>query len=196
MAPTGQDRTEFGVLGTLVRVRDLTRMDLFYRIAVTTLMIPPLRERQGDVAVLSAHFVAHFAARHGLPAKPLSDEALACLQRYAWPGNVRELRNVIESALLMSEGDCIERGDLPPEILGEGMPSEEKTLFIKEGNHSLDGAITLVGAEKSAIMRAIAVHGGNLTRAAADLKIAKSTLYEKLRRYGLDDNIIKRRGKG
>ncbi len=172
------------------------RMDLFYRIAVTTLMIPPLRERQGDVAVLSAHFVAHFAARHGLPAKPLSDEALACLQRYAWPGNVRELRNVIESALLMSEGDCIERGDLPPEILGEGMPSEEKTLFIKEGNHSLDGAITLVGAEKSAIMRAIAVHGGNLTRAAADLKIAKSTLYEKLRRYGLDDNIIKRRGKG
>ena len=74
LAPTGQDRTEFGVLGTLVRVRDLTRMDLFYRIAVTTLMIPPLRERQGDVAVLSAHFVAHFAARHGLPAKPLSDD--------------------------------------------------------------------------------------------------------------------------
>ena len=107
------------------------REDLFYRIAVTTLMIPPLRERQGDVAVLSAHFVAHFAARHGLPAKPLSDEALACLQRYAWPGNVRELRNVIESALLMSEGDCIERGDLPPEILGEGMPSEEKTLSKK-----------------------------------------------------------------
>ena len=60
----------------------------------------------------------------------------------------------------------------------------------------MDGTITLMGAEKSAIMRAIAVHGGNLTRAAADLKIAKSTLYEKLRRYGLDGNIIKRRGKG
>ncbi|WP_260677390.1 sigma-54-dependent Fis family transcriptional regulator [Tepidiphilus olei] len=170
------------------------RMDLFYRIAVTTVMIPPLRERKGDVAVLAAHFVAHFAGRHGLPAKPLSEEALTCLQQYAWPGNVRELRNVIESALLMSEGEWIERDDLPPEIWQGSVPTDEK-LATAEGDRPLEGTITLIGAEKIAIMRAIATHGGNLTRAAADLKIAKSTLYEKVKRYGLGHAVVRTRGK-
>ncbi|MBI5780938.1 MAG: sigma-54-dependent Fis family transcriptional regulator [Rhodocyclales bacterium] len=171
------------------------RMDLFYRIAVTTIVIPPLRQREGDVALLAAHFVKHFAERHGLAVKPLSVSALACLRAYAWPGNVRELRNVIESALLMSEGEAIERSDLAPEIQEGGMPVDQERSELK-GDRSPHETISLVGAEKDAIMRAIAAHGGNLTRAAADLKIAKSTLYEKVRRYGLDDNVMKRRNKG
>src|SRR5262249_2793343 len=93
------------------------RMDLYYRIAVTTLRIPPLRERKADIERLAQHFLARFRAAQGLEPGTLDDDVLQALQAYAWPGNVRELRNLIEGALLMSDGPRITRDALPREFL-------------------------------------------------------------------------------
>src|SRR4030095_16868641 len=93
------------------------RMDLYYRIAVTTLRIPPLRERRGDIARLAGHFLERFRREQGLPAGSIDEAVIEALQAYAWPGNVRELRNLIEGAVLLSEGDALTRESLPREFL-------------------------------------------------------------------------------
>src|SRR5215207_430465 len=94
------------------------REDLYYRLKVVTLRIPPLRERPGDLPVLAEHFLTAFAQEHGKPAVQLSPEALEVLARYAWPGNVRELRNVLESAVIFHQGEEITAADLPIELRG------------------------------------------------------------------------------
>src|SRR4029453_8251804 len=88
------------------------REDLYYRLKVVTLRIPPLRERPGDLQQLADHFLGLFCQEHGTPAKRLSPETLELLMRYPWPGNVRELRNVIESVVIFHQGDEIQPADL------------------------------------------------------------------------------------
>ena len=160
------------------------RMDLFYRVAVTSVRVPPLRDRKGDIRILAEHFMNRFAREHSLGAVHLEEGAVACLEAYAWPGNVRELRNVIESILLMSHGECLGIDTLPAEIQrhasgGCGQPADKVT-------HS---RTTLEASEEQLIREAIGAAHGNLTVAARSLGIAKSTLYLKVKKYGIDRTL-------
>jgi sigma-54 dependent transcriptional regulator, acetoin dehydrogenase operon transcriptional activator AcoR len=153
------------------------RMDLFYRIAVTSLRIPPLRERKGDIERLARHFLARFRREQGQPDGEIDAAVLELLQAYAWPGNVRELRNLIEGAVLLSDGPTITREALPREFL--------ETVEDSAAPADIDGVRSMAEGEEALIRKAIAASGGNLTLAARRLGIAKSTLYVKMQRYGL-----------
>lgn len=163
------------------------RMDLFYRIAVTNVCIPPLRERRSDIPALVAEWLQRLCERYGLPSATFDEEAAACLERYDWPGNVRELRNAVESSLLMAQDSLITPDSLPPEILsGTVIPpgaAQEPLASLAAKPCSLESA------EVESIRYALAHCEGNLTRAATHLGIAKSTLYEKIRKYGLSGAV-------
>jgi transcriptional regulator of acetoin/glycerol metabolism len=156
------------------------RMDLFYRVAVTTLNIAPLRERREDIAPLAESFLRKLAEERGGP-RCLSPEALAGLTAYAWPGNVRELRNVIEAMRLESEGDSLAWDDLPEEIRASTPGAPPGPPLVAED--------LLQQAEAEAIRAAVRAQAGNLTRAAHRLGIAKSTLYAKIKAYGLSGEL-------
>ncbi|WP_235971532.1 sigma-54-dependent Fis family transcriptional regulator [Azohydromonas caseinilytica] len=157
------------------------RMDLYYRIAVTSLRIPPLRERRGDIALLARHFLQRFRAEQGLEPGSMSEEVLQALQAYPWPGNVRELRNIIEGAVLLSEGPLLTLDVLPREFMEAVQPASA----LPVAGVAPGGVCSIAEGEETLIRRAIEASGGNLTLAAKQLGIAKSTLYVKLQRYGL-----------
>lgn len=144
------------------------RKDLFYRIAALRLRIPPLRERSEDVLLLLDHFGRAAAARAGLPAPRFTEAARAALAAYSWPGNVRELRNVVDMLIAMggSAGGAVDLPDLPPEIHA-GAEEPQKGTDLK-------------AVEEAAIRAAVEACGGNLSRAARRLGIARSTLYMRL----------------
>jgi transcriptional regulator of acetoin/glycerol metabolism len=156
------------------------RMDLYYRVAVTSLRIPALRERGDDVLLLARHYLGHFRHAAQQPAESLPDDVAACLRAYDWPGNVRELRNVMEAAVLISEGAPLQLSMLPPELQQAAAPK------APPADTSEAAAVSLDQAQAAAIGQAIAAANGNLTRAASQLGIAKSTLYAKMRAYGLN----------
>ena len=154
------------------------RMDLYYRISVTSLRLPPLRERPEDIALLADHFLGQLCEHHGTGRRRLDLDLLAQLQAYAWPGNVRELRNVIESMILTAADECITLDELPLDLLVDGAPAA-----------NVPGAARLATLERmelEQIQRALARSRGNATLAAQQLGIAKSTLYVKLKKYGLE----------
>jgi DNA-binding NtrC family response regulator len=157
------------------------RMDLFYRISVTTLEVPPLRQRLEDLPALVEHFAAEVAARHRLPKKSFSTPAIAALSQYSWPGNVRELRNLIESMLLLSPGDVIDVDAIPADVRGLEGPED----FTKTGIRPMLRP-DLEAVEREAIGAAIRARRGNLTQVARDLRISRSTLYLKLKKHQLD----------
>ncbi|SIT35046.1 GAF modulated sigma54 specific transcriptional regulator, Fis family [Paraburkholderia ribeironis] len=171
------------------------RMDLFYRIAVTTVSIPSLRERGEDLPTLIDYWLRHLCESYGLPAKSFDEQAYACLLNYAWPGNVRELRNAIEGALLLADGPTITADKLPAEV---GVASSSTVHLVQREfpEQVVATGDSLKTAEAEYIRRALARCEGNLTQAAAQLGIAKSTLYEKLRRYDLVAAVsdVRRRG--
>src|SRR5262245_6677100 len=155
------------------------RSDLFYRISATAVQIPPLRERAEDISALVERFSRDVAQRHGVPVRRFEADVLHALAAYAWPGNVRELRNVVEGLALLSAGDVVGVADLPSNIASsiEGTP---------EWAASEAG---LEDVERDAIAAAIRKHRGNLTRAATQLGISKSTLYLKVEKYTLDSVV-------
>ena len=174
------------------------RMDLFYRIAVTTVSIPALRERKEDLPVLIAYWLKHLSERYGLPEASFDDEARACLLRYDWPGNVRELRNVIEGSLLMTEGGVITADKLPAELCTDRVRGGADAGGADAVRQDVAGAApvavpSLEMAEVESIRQALAYNSGNLTKAAGHLGIAKSTLYEKIRKYGLGKAVHENR---
>ncbi|KER69975.1 Fis family transcriptional regulator [Burkholderia cepacia] len=160
------------------------RMDLFYRIAVTTVSIPNLRERGEDLPALIAHWLAHLCESYGLAPRSFDDDAYARLLDYSWPGNVRELRNAIEGSLLLSDGPTITVDNLPAEIGGAAADLQTGQPVVT-GPAAPGTGESLRMAEAESIRRALARHAGNLTKAAGQLGIAKSTLYEKIRKYHL-----------
>ena len=150
------------------------RADLYYRLNVIQIDLPPLRERVGDIEDLVNHYVKLL----GGPQRSVSDEAMLRLSRYSWPGNVRELRNVIERMVVLSENDVLDVGDLPKEITeSSGSPS----VSVRTGG------VSLKDAEKDAILAALTECRGNKKLAASKLKISRSTLYEKIKEYGLEN---------
>jgi len=165
------------------------RVDLYYRLAVTSISIPPLRERKADLAELIDHWLHASVERHGLADAVLDDEAYEQLLNYDWPGNVRELRNVIEGAVLIARDGIIAVDDLPPEIR-DAACADSRGVASSDG-HSLPlpRVPSLEMAEAEAIRLAIQQSDGNLTQVAIQLGIAKSTLYQKIKKYGLSQDL-------
>jgi transcriptional regulator with PAS, ATPase and Fis domain len=155
------------------------RMDLFYRVSVTSLHIPPLRDRTADLPALVAHFAREAAMRHGVPSKAFSSEVMMVFARYDWPGNLRELRNVVEAMSLLAQGEIVDLEAIPADF-GAGMEQRPNNEAIAE---VLSGGLEQV--ECHAIVAAIRKEQGNLTRAARQLHIARSTLYLKMKKYAL-----------
>jgi len=151
--------------------KGLFREDLFYRLNVITINIPPLRERQDDVLLLANHFLNRFAAESGKAMIRFSDEALQNLRSYNWPGNVRELENVIQRLVVMTDGYVIEVPDLPSLMRFSAL---RKTGFTR----------TLAEVESEYITNVLASVNGNKTRAAEILGIDRKTLREKLKKTG------------
>ncbi|MDD2704418.1 MAG: sigma-54-dependent Fis family transcriptional regulator [Acidocella sp.] len=165
------------------------RIDLLYRLAVTTLNLPSLAEHKEDIPLLARHFIDQTAAAYGVPAKYPTNDVLAALLDYSWPGNVRELRNVIGGMLLLAEGDVLTIDDLPPEITTPVIPNTAEILPSAEPPKLT--ANLVADNDRKAIITAISAEHGNFTRAAARLGIAKSTLYEKMTRYRIERNSVR-----
>lgn len=153
------------------------RRDLYYRISVTTVAIPPLRDRGADIEQLIQHFLKILCSEHAMELPTLSRDVMDVLRFYHWPGNVRELRNVLESLLLTIGDDTISLDDLPLELLSA-------TPQASDGERKAPVA-GLEATERKAIERAIEVNRGNLSRAAKQLGISRSTLYRKIDHYQL-----------
>lgn len=162
------------------------RADLFYRVAVTTLRLPSLRERAGDLAALAEHLLAEIARRYEIPVPDITPEVLSAFSRHDWPGNIRELRNVLEGMMLESGGADLGLCHLPNELELAGGSSALPPPSSASG--------ALERAESDAILAAIHRHHGNLTSAARDLGIAKSTLYVRIERLGLKGSVDLMRG--
>jgi DNA-binding NtrC family response regulator len=164
------------------------REDLYYRLNVFHLHVPPLRERREDLAPLAANFVAAYSERNQRPVEGLSHEAFAALERYDWPGNVRELRNAIERAVVLARGSVIEIGDLPQRI------ARPPVVLAAAASSSMAGASAsgmsrgravepLDDLERRAILGALQNFKQNKTHAARALGISLKTLHNKLKRY-------------
>jgi two-component system response regulator AtoC len=156
------------------------REDLFYRLNVLRILVPPLRERRADIPLLVDHFLARFREALGKPVRSVSDEALEKLVAYRWPGNVRELENVIERAMILAAGPHLTPADLPPNVT---VPSAETASAADAGDLSLRRARRAVEIEL--IRRALEATGGNRTHAARRLGISHRALLYKLKEYGL-----------
>ena len=154
------------------------RGDLFYRLNVFPIVAPPLRERAEDIPLLVWHFTRRHAAKLRRPITRISSETMTALQLHSWPGNVRELENLVERSVILSRGTILE---VP---LGELYPAGTTTDVVATG-HDLE----LV--EREAIVTALRLYGGNVTRVASELHIARSTLYLKIRKHGLDVMLSK-----
>ncbi len=156
------------------------REDLYYRLNVFNIAVPPLRERREDIPKLCDHFLALIGKENGMPPGRLSPEALKILLAYRWPGNVRQLRNALETATLVSQGGTIGPGDLPPEVVQGILPPTSAEPI------PLPASRTLVEMERDAIRAALAETGGNKTQAAKLLGIALRTLHRKVKEFGID----------
>jgi transcriptional regulator with PAS, ATPase and Fis domain len=149
------------------------REDLFYRINVITIPLPPLRDRKEDVPLLVNHFLQKYAQRLGKPSVKILREAMQALVNYDWPGNVRELENMIERAVALCEEDLIERTDLP-----------DKLTQVKIAIRDLDEyEMTLDALEEQHIRKVLQKVNGDKVKASQILGINLSTLYRKLARY-------------
>ncbi len=190
-------------LAELVESGDF-REDLYYRINVVNLQVPPLRDRPGDVPLLAEHFLAKYCKEMNRDRR-LSDDAVAALRAHTWPGNVRELENAIERAVLLSRGPMIGPDDLPEAVLGQAprplSPDHARHADRIDPNHSarihipaladgwtptpLDTALR--EPERQIILAALEANGWNRQKTARQLNINRTTLYKKIKQFGLDE---------
>jgi len=159
------------------------REDLFYRINVMPIHLPPLRERRGDIPLLVGYFIDLFNKKLQKDIEGLSSEAMPILMGYAWPGNIRELENVIERALLLAKGRWITPEDLPSRIATE---SSYAPSFLSEENLSIRKASSRL--ERDLIRKALKLTGGNRTQASRILEISRPNLLAKIKEYRLDES--------
>jgi len=181
------------------------RKDLYYRLAVVPIVLPPLRDRQGDVEELAGHFLEKYNKRLNRKLEGLEPDALAALRAYSWPGNIRELENLMERVVLFADGPLLKRSDLPepirsgpagacptptppavaatagPSLASESLPPGETGLkdIVRQKSAEL---------EKDLIARALEETGGNVTRAAKLLQISRKSLQTKMKEFGLRDD--------
>lgn len=159
------------------------REDLYYRLNVIPIVIPPLRERVQDVLPLVRHFLDKYCTGMNRPAMDITKEALMAMEQYHWPGNVRELENAIERTVALADGSQITLEDLPPNI-GKA-PKDTDLVTPRLTEEGLDLAKIVNEIERRLVSEALALAGGVKARAAAMLKINRTTLVEKMRRLGM-----------
>jgi two-component system nitrogen regulation response regulator NtrX len=167
------------------------REDLYFRLNVIPIFVPPLRDRPGDIALLAEHFMAVMAAEYGKRPKRITPEAVAMLQQYHWPGNVRELRNTVERLIIMVAGDAITAQDLA--FLGRDDGSAGPAWPAAPGAGGLGGPSGTLGHladardqfERDFILRALAASQGNISKTAEMLGVERSNLYKKMKAFGI-----------
>ncbi|HEY4180631.1 MAG TPA: sigma 54-interacting transcriptional regulator [Kofleriaceae bacterium] len=213
VAATNRDLSEMVRRGTF-------REDLFYRLSVIAIDVPPLRARLDDVPLLAEHFLARFRQQAGRRISGFAPDAMSAMTRYPWPGNVRELRNAVERAVVLGDRDTIQLQDLPPQVLSQTQAPRTRTssptpplgssisnaalpamavVVTAASNATIDApspvqtynppaptARSLRELEKEGILAALAATNGNKAQAAAILEIDRSTLYKKLKDYGIE----------
>jgi DNA-binding NtrC family response regulator len=156
------------------------REDLFFRLRVVEIVLPPLRERTGDIPLLAQVFLREFARENGKAANDFKADAMEALMNYQWPGNVRELRTAIEHAVVLCRGDRIGARDLPARVrIGVGAGAGPQQVLAKSD-------LTVKEAEKQLIIRALKETGGNRTLAAKRIGMSRRTLHRKLHTYQLE----------
>jgi DNA-binding NtrC family response regulator len=148
------------------------RQDLLYRINTVEIHVPPLRDRRDDIGLLIDHYTQRFAKKYGKSVAPIAPRALAALREYSWPGNVRELVHAVERAVIMAENASLHLEDLL--VKGRTVPAVQDAPDFN-----------LEALEKTAIRQAVAKHGGNLSKAAQELGLGRTTLYRKMAKHGL-----------
>jgi len=152
------------------------REDLYYRLNVVTLQVPPLRERKEDIPLLAVHFLKEFAEKNRKEIKGFTPRALDRMLRYSWPGNVRELMNTVERGVVLSRSDYLDESDLSPILLPKDTPEER----IEPAG----AGASLEVVEKATILKTLEEAGGNKSEAARRLGITRRTLHQKLKKYG------------
>jgi DNA-binding NtrC family response regulator len=155
------------------------REDLYYRLNVVPLCLPPLRVRAEDVPLLAQHFINEFNSKHRLQILGTTDEASAMLNAYPWPGNVRELRNVIERSVVLAKGEWIEDKDLPPYVRNPALRGEKLVFSV--------GVTTVADAERALILKTLELAPKNKAEAARQLGVDVKTIYNKLKEYGIEE---------
>jgi len=167
------------------------RQDLYYRLAVVPIKLPPLRERKADIPVLARHFIDKYNKRLGKKIEGIEDEALALLQAHQWPGNIRELENLMERVLLFADGPLIKARDLPEPMYrpagGTGPAGAEAPPPPGEGGLKDIVKQKAAEVEKDYIVKALEETAGNVTRAAKLLQISRKSLQTKMKEFGLRD---------
>lgn len=158
------------------------REDLYYRLNVVNLEIPPLRQRQEDIPLLAQHFLELFAAKNRKKIKGFTPQALDNLIRHNWPGNVRELMNAVERTVVLSRAEYLSAKDFPL-IAGGGTKNDEDPSDPTKIN--IDGDIPLEEVEKATILKTLDAAGGNKSETARRLGITRKTLHKKLKAYGV-----------
>lgn len=156
------------------------REDLYYRLNVVSLTLPPLRERQEDIPILAQHFLNRFAEQNRKPLKGFTQQAMDRLLRYPWPGNIRELMNAVERAVVLAQSEIIDEADLAISPLG---PAVDRSKDLRQP--VLPESNRLAEVEKEAIVKTLAETGGNKSQAARMLGITRKTLQNKLKAFGL-----------
>jgi DNA-binding NtrC family response regulator len=169
--------------------RGTFRNDLYYRLKVVTLRIPPLRERREDIPLLANHFLAIFSKENDREGMKFAPDAMRAIVNARWEGNVRELRNVVESLVVLTPVTEIRLGDLPEELKGfangELIPDDHDGAAVAAPPSAATGSLTMEEIERRAIMDALGRTGGNRTQAAETLGIGLRTLQRKLKEYKL-----------
>jgi DNA-binding NtrC family response regulator len=153
------------------------REDLFYRLNVVTIELPPLRERKGDIPTLASFFLRRYAAENGKHIETLSDDALATLREYAWPGNVRELENAVERAVVLCDGPVVQKSHLPSSVV----PAEDRG-----GAPPIPGT-TIAELERYAILKTLEACGGSTSKAATVLGVSPRKIQYKLHEYAKEE---------
>ena len=156
------------------------REDLFFRLRVVEITLPPLRARLGDVPLLAQSFLREFAKENNKPVNEFTSDALETLMSYHWPGNVRELRTAIEHAVVLCRGEKIAARDLPASVRGGAATADPQRALARND-------LTVTEAEKQLIIRALKETRGNRTLAAKKIGLSRRTLHRKLHTYGLEE---------
>jgi transcriptional regulator with PAS, ATPase and Fis domain len=146
------------------------REDLYYRLNVFSVFVPPLRERKGDIPILANYFMTQLARARAKPIARIAPEAMDALVRYDWPGNVRELENAIERAMVVGKPPVLRAEDLPFQVLQKG---------------HLPATGSLAAMERAHVLNVLEANGWNISRSAEILQIDRATLYNKIEKYGL-----------
>jgi two-component system nitrogen regulation response regulator NtrX len=159
------------------------RQDLYYRLNVIPLTVPPLRDRKEDIPLLARRFLSDFALKEGEEEKTITEEALSVLMGHNWPGNVRELKNIVERVVIMTPSKVITGNDIPP--LGKDVPSDQ--IGEKEADFETAESLRVakMDFEKVYIMKKLEENDGNISKTAESIGLERSNLHRKIKSYGL-----------